>query len=323
VPPPAILIEPGVKAAAVDVQRDVVADFGPEDGTQRVMDLGWDPDTDDLRIITEWGVRWIDLADGSHRDVAFMQHMFRATPVLTSAGLRVVGLSGSRDVPVLRLDGSRDVVLRGERYELPIAGDVASAAGSEILLPYRDGVRVYSGAGEMLRFVRGLEYTSDYTFVQADRDGELEIVLMRPMRGAMEVRVVNFDGSVAYDWRRSEGTSLSWIPPLGSDLLWGVTSAGFVAFGPGGRQVHAYPAEGVSYLRDVAGARVGEFVALVASGNGYRGRSMLTIYDRYAALVYQEIFTGRVYTVASHPTEPVLFVGAHERVLRYRIRSEP
>jgi hypothetical protein len=186
--------------------------------------------------------------------------MFRAVPIATSAGLRIIGLSGSRDVPVLRLDGGADGVRRGERYELPTGGNVWGGPASEILLPYRHGVRVYSPGGTLLEFVPGLQFFSDQTFVQADGDAELEIVFVRMMGRTVDVRIANGDGSLVRDWTGNHRTWLSFIPDLGIDRVWGLTSAGFVAFDAHGREVEAYPAEGAGYLRDVTGARVGEYL---------------------------------------------------------------
>ena len=322
VAPPPILIEPGVKTALVRVQVDVIADFADADTLTRIMDLGWDHESGELRIITERGIRWIDVAAGSHRDVTFSRRMFRAAPMSTADGARVIGRSGSRDVPILRLDGGVDRELRGDAYAVPLAANVRGNSASELLLPTRGGVRVYSADGRLLGVVRSPWYASDRTFVQADADPELEIVFVRPMGHTIEAHVVNGDGSIVVDWKAKHRTWLSYLPELGSDLVWGVTATGFIAFDARGREVQAYPAEGAGYLRDVSGARIGRRIALVASGNGYRGRSVLAIYEQADRLVYYEVFPGRTYTVTGHPTEPILFVGAGERVLRYRITSE-
>jgi hypothetical protein len=45
----------------------------------------------------------------------------------------------------------------------------------------------------------GLQYASDYTFVQADEDPPLETVFVRPMGNTIDVRVVNSDGSLVGD----------------------------------------------------------------------------------------------------------------------------
>lgn len=324
VPPPALLTEPGLKMAVIRFRVDEVTAFPADEShgrPPRIMHLGWDAIPGQLRIVTEWGARWLNLADRSSRDVTFPREMFRAAPVTMSDGsLRIAGLSGSRDVPVLTLDGRPDVVLRGDRYTLPVIADVGGDRASEVLLPQDRGVRIYSAGGVFRRFVASPWYASDRTVVQADADPELEIAFVNTSlaRPAIEVHIVNADGSVVADWRRDDGKWLSSVPALGVETLWGLTSTGFVAWDATGHQVDTYPAAGVDYLRDVVGARAGDYVALIASGNGYRCRSLLTIYDRNKQPVYQEAFASRTYAIVGDPTGAAFFVGLDGVVVRYR-----
>jgi hypothetical protein len=81
--------------------------------------------------------------------------------------------------------------------------------------------------------------------------------------------------------------------------------------------METHPAEGVWYLRDILGARAGEYVALVASGSGYRNVSTIAIYDAAQRLVYQEVFAGRAYARIADRTDASLLLGVGGHVWRY------
>jgi hypothetical protein len=157
--------------------------------------------------------------------------------------------------------------------------------------------------------------------MQADADRALEIVFVQSRLTSIRVRIVNVDGTVVSDWSSPEGTSLSSVPALGTDVLWGLNATAFVAFDAQGRRVDEYRADSVHYLRRVAGTRAGEYVALVASGNGMgRGdRAVLHIYDRNRRLVHQEVFTAQAWAITSDPAASAILVAVGERLYRYSL----
>ena len=287
------------------------------------MELHRDDTSHAVLVLRAHGAEWLD-GSSVERRLAFGPSLFRATLLhLRGGGLGVAGLSGRRDVPVLSLTDARTVAtLRGGVYVRPLAGNILGDAASEVLLPDRAGIRVYSPDGEFLRTIRSPWYASDRTFVQADDDPELEITFVGThlAGGPIDVHVVNADGSVVSAWHSERGNWISWIPALNAGALWGLASDGFVEWDSRGHELAVYPAEGVDYLRDVSGAESGGYVALVASGNGYRGRSVLNIYDRAKHLVYQEVFAGRTYSIIADPDASVGFlVGTNADVLRLRL----
>ena len=327
VPPPALLLESGVKTDRTGFRKEEVTSFSAPAGKRvtRVMQLGWDESTGQLRVVTEFGIRWIDLANGTQRDVTFPRQMFRAKVIQRSdGGLRVVGLSGHDDIPVMTLDGTIEHVIDAEYMATSVVADVAGDRSPELLLTNGGDMRVHDATGKLLGFVRAPRYTSARAVVQADDDPALEVAFVKTSLAYswIEVRVVNADSSLVSEWRSEEGKWLSSAPALGTDTLWGLTTRGFTAWDAFGRERESYPAEGVDYLRDVLGARAGGYVALVASGNGYRNRSVIAIYGEAKQMVYQEVFDGRAYTLIADRSGASFLLGVGNQVIRYSALQE-
>ena len=317
-PMPPELETPGVKTPGAPFVRTAVTSFVDGPLASRVMYIGRDA-ARDLLVATELGLRRIP-AGGPPRDVTFATRAFEASPVgLPNGALGFAGLSGSSEVVVLDLDGRVVSTIRGERYKRPVVGNVAGSPDAEIMLPGADGMQIVTLSGTRVARLKSPWYASDHVTVQADDDPALEIGFVRTHldRPSIDVSIVNADGSAVADWADSDGTWLSSVPALGDGILWGLTRQGFGAWTARGQRQAEYPAEASHYLRYVRGARSGEFVALVASGDGYRNASMLCIYDRDRKLVFEEVFDTRAYAVFGDAGATAFYLGVGQQVYRY------
>lgn len=328
-PAPPVLAVPGVKVETQPFTRELLTTFPARSRSNRVMHIGGRSPAG-LMILTEQGIRWIDRAGATLRDVPFAGggRLFRPVPYpVAQEATSVIGLAGRDDVVVFGLDGTRHhrFGTGAHGYDWPIAADVIGDARPEIVVKRTRGAAIMDIQGTTVGSLRWSRYTTFVATVQADDDPQDEIVLFNTHIGRpdVEVRVANADGSVVADWAVAEGNWLFRIPELGKDQLWSAVGDELVARSVQGAVLTRLAAPAAGYLRYVSGARLGDLTVMLVSGGGYRCNSLLFVYDTANELVYQEALTARSYALWADHEEGAFLLGSGDVVYRYRPADAP
>jgi len=324
-PLPALLQAPGIKTEATPLRKEQVVSLAGSALSSRIMQITSGPDQD-LIVVAENGLRWIDAAGGTTRDLILPAKMFRHSLQPLPDGQTGIGGFSSRPNAILMFDLSGQEVLRiglGPSYDFPEFANVMGGSEREVVVPGRLGVRVFSLRGTLIGTLSSSTYATIKTVVQADDDPEYEIAFVTTSlrAGPVEALVMNADGTTVSRWNDAEGGWLSFVPELDDRSLWGLTADGFTAWDAQGQRVQTFAAPDVSALRYVTGAKFKHHTVLIASGGGYSNVSALCVFDNSRRLVFQEVYSSRIYSAFADRDADHFYVGVDDAVVKYTLAT--
>jgi len=322
-PLPALLQTPGVKTEAIPLRKEQFASLAGSVLSSRIMQITRGPEQD-LVVVAENGLRWIDTDGGTTRELILPTKMFRHSLQPLPNGQTGIGGFSSRPNAILMFDLSGQEVLRiglGSSYDFPEFANVLGGTEREIVVPGRLDVRLFSLGGTLMGKLSSSTYATVKTVIQADDDAEYEIAFVTTSlrAGPVEALLMNADGTTVSRWNDAEGGWLSFVPELDERSLWGLTADGFTAWDARGQRVQTFRAPDVHALRYVTGTRFKDHTVLIASGGGYSNISALCVFDNTRRLVFQEVYSSRIYSAFADRDADHFYVGVDDSVVRYTL----